>query len=445
MPERVLRNDVAVILEEGYVRPTGHRKGYRRLRARGAALACVVAATVGLAAVGVVPATAAGAANDSALGAPNPARDSAITLAVITDAGAHVGGTGPLVAQGVKAAVAYLNEYKGGLAGHKITLYICENQETPAGGRACGTAVAHKSAAAVIVPFTGEGATEVPPIVQAGIPFITLTGSSTAELTTPGAFSIEGGLASDLGVMALHAKQHGYKKVIFLVTDQAAAVQGAQVLGQLVFQKAGVGFQVIPAHPGTTDLLPQLRAAIADGASAVGLLGDESLCSSFLHAYKKVGTHLPRYLLVTCQDPSILDSPSLDGVFKGSFLVGAMPGWGTGNADALYAGIVSRFMPQVNRNPSASANEAAGVTALLTLSSLMSGSAGSSLTASSVLHRAQTAQGVTIPFSDGQTFTCNGKAIARLPSVCSSSAAVGVVGSGYSVKDVTILDPGSLF
>ena len=427
------------------MRPAGLRNRYRRLRARGIALACGVGATVGAVAGGVVPVLPAGAANNDALGAPHPAKDSAVTVVVITDAGAHVRGTGPLVAQGAKAGVDYLNEYKDGLSGHKIVLSVCENQETPAGGQACGSDAVHKHAVAVIVPFTGQGATEVPPIVQAGIPFITLTGSSTAELATPGAFSIEGGLASDLGVVALHAKQHGYKKVIFLVADQAAAVQGAQVLGQLVFQNAGVGFQVIPAKPGTTGMLPELRAAIADGASAVGLLGDQSLCSSFLSAYKKAGTHLPRYLLATCQDPSILHSPSLDGVFKGSYLVGAMPGWGTGKAAALYSGIVSRFMPQVNRNPSASANEAAGVTALLTLSSLMSGSGGSPLTAASVLHRAQTAQGVAIPFSGGQTFTCNGKAIARLPSVCSSSAAVGVVGSGYSVKDLTILDPGSLF
>jgi len=426
------------------VPPAGLRRGYRRLRARGAALACFVCATLGAVVVGVVPVGPAGAANNDALGAPHPAKGSSVTVAVITDAGGHVGGTGPLVAQGAKAAVAYLNEYKGGLAGHKITLYVCENKGTPAGGRACATDVVQKRAVAVMVPFTGEGAAEVPPIVRAGIPFITLTGSSTAELATSGAFSIEGGLASDLGVMALHAKQHGYKKVILLVTDQAAAVQGAQVLGRLVFQHAGVGFQVIPATPGS-DMVPQLRAAVADGASAVGVLGDQSLCSSFLRAYKRAGTHLPRYLLVTCQDPSILDSPSLDGVLKGSYLVGAMPGWGTGNAAALYSGIVSHFMPQVNPNPRASANEAAGLTALLTLSSLMTGSAGSSLTAASVLHRAQTAQGVAIPFSGGQTFTCDGKAIARLPSVCSSSAAVGVVGSGYSVKNVAILDPGSLF
>jgi branched-chain amino acid transport system substrate-binding protein len=437
------------------VRPTGLRGGLRRLRVRAATVACAVGAlgagAFGVTAVGgmaaVAGTSAAGAATSGSgnpLGTPRPATGSSVTVAVITDAGPRLGGTGPLVAQGAKAAVDYLNEYKGGLAGHKINLYVCENQEMPAGGQACGSAVVQKGAVAVAVPFTEEGATEVPPVVHAGIPFITMTGASTAELTTPGAFSIEGGLASDLGAMALDAKQRHYQKVVFLVADQAAAVQGAQVLGQLVFQNAGVGFEVIPANPGMADMTPQLRQAMAGGASAVGLLGDQSLCSSFLRAYKKLNTHLPRYLLATCQDPAILNSPSLDRVLKGSYIVGASAA--SPKDDALYAAIVRKFTPRVNPNPSASANEAAGLVALLTLASLMHGyPTGSSLTASAVLHQAQVAQGVVIPFSDGQTFTCNGKAVARLSSICSSSAAIGVVGSGYSVKDVRVLNPGPLF
>jgi branched-chain amino acid transport system substrate-binding protein len=347
-----------------------------------------------------------------------------------------------LVAQGAQAAVNYLNHYEGGLAGHKINLYVCENQETPAGGQACGTDVVQKKAVAVAVPFTGEGTTEVPNVVYAGIPFITLNGSSTAELASAGAFSIEGGLASDLGAMALDARQRHYKKVVFLVADQAAAVQGAQVLGQLVFQNAGIGFEVMPANAGVADMTPQLRAAEYGGASALGLLGDESLCRSFLQGYKMVGTHLPRYLLATCQSPSILNSPSLDRVFQGSYIAGTSTA--TTHDKALYAAILHKYAPGVNPNPSASANEAAGLVALLTLSSLMKGYTGA-VTASTVLHQAQTAQAVPIPFSGGLTFTCDGKAIPRLTSVCSSRAAVGVVGSGYTVKDVRVWDPSPLF
>ena len=83
-------------------------------------------------------------------------------------------------------AVAYANAYAKGLDGHKINLYVCENQNSPAGGQTCANDMVQQGVVAVIEPFTGQGATEVPTITKAGIPYITLSGASEAELTTPG-------------------------------------------------------------------------------------------------------------------------------------------------------------------------------------------------------------------------------------------------------------------
>jgi hypothetical protein len=101
-------NDVAVILEEECVRPTGLRGGYRSLQASVIAAACVAClAGAAIGAVAGVPVvdqvTGAGAASPSSggpLGTPHPATGSPVTVAVIVDAGAHVAGTGALVAQG---------------------------------------------------------------------------------------------------------------------------------------------------------------------------------------------------------------------------------------------------------------------------------------------------------------------------------------------------------
>ena len=55
-------------------------------------------------------------------------------------------------------------------------------------------------------PSPVRAQTEVPTIVGAGIPYITVSGGSTAELTTPGAYDLEGGFPAYLGAMALSAK-----------------------------------------------------------------------------------------------------------------------------------------------------------------------------------------------------------------------------------------------
>ena len=142
---------------------------------------------------------------------------------------------------------------------------------------------------AVVVPVHRPGRDRVPTITKAGIPYITLSGASTQELTTPGAYDLTGGYPATLGAYALSAKAHGYSKFAMLVSNVPAAIQGAQVFGSLVFKNAGVGYKVIPVNPGTADVTPQLQAAASWGAKAIGLTGDVTLCSSFLKGYQTLG------------------------------------------------------------------------------------------------------------------------------------------------------------
>ena len=89
------------------------------------------------------------------------------------------------------------------------------------------------------------------------------------------------------------------------------------------------------------------------------------------------------------------------------------------------------FAPKVNPNPGVSSTQADGVTPVLALASIMKGST-QPVTAAGIKQQIGTATNVTIPLSGGLTFTCNGTAIPLLGSVCSSSAALGVIQSGKS-------------
>jgi len=213
---------------------------------------------------------------------------------------------------------AYANAYKGGLDGHKINLVTCQNQETPAGGQACANQLVQDKVVAVVLPFTGQGATEVPTITKAGIPYITLSGASNQELMTPGAYDLTGGYPATLAAYAQSAKAHGYSKFAMLVSNVPAAIQGAELLGSLVFKNAGVGYKVIPVNPGTADVTPQLQAAVSWGAKAIGLTGDVTLCSSFLKGYQTLGLTEPKYVISTCLDPSIFST--LGSVLGGSYI-----------------------------------------------------------------------------------------------------------------------------
>jgi branched-chain amino acid transport system substrate-binding protein len=435
-PRRPLITKEESVLTSGSFGRKG--KWLRTAAVRGVlATGVLTVASVSLSLSGV---TAAGASSSSGTATGSP-----VTIGLISDGGGGSSiGTAALVEQGAKAAVNYENKYGGGLEGHKIVLYICENQSTPAGGQTCANNMVQHGVVAVVEPFTGQGQTEVPTIVGAGISYITLSGASTAELTSPGAFDLEGGFPADLGGMALSAKQHHLTKVAFLVENVPAAIQGAQVLGGLVFKAAGVGFTVIPINPGTADISPQMQSAVSGGADAVGMVGDVTLCSSFLQAYNTLSLKLPRYVLSTCQDPSILDSATLDKAIAGSYI--ATTTHPSKADDALYAAIIKQYLPKVSTNPNVSSNQASGVAPVLALAAIMKGST-QPVTAAGIKTQTQTAKNVLIPLSGGLTFTCNGTAIPLLKSVCSSSAAIGVIQSGKSgkVTGIKVYNPTPLF
>jgi branched-chain amino acid transport system substrate-binding protein len=385
--------------------------------------------------------SASAAAANSVLGAPHAGSGTPVNVGIITDGGTGAVGSASLVEQGAKMGVAYANAYKGGLGGHPINLIICENQESPAGGQACANQMVQDKVVAVVLPFTGQGATEVPTITKAGIPYITLSGASNQELATPGSYALTGGYPATLGAFALSAKAHGYSKFAMLVSNVPAAIQGAQLLGSLVFKNAGVGFKVIPVNPGTADVTPQLEAAVSWGAKAIGLTGDVTLCSSFLKGYQSLSLQQPKYVLATCLDPSIFST--LGSELGGSYI--ATTSNATSADDALYAAITKKFAPSVNGNPNVSAGQASGLIPVLALLNVMQNYKGSSVTAAAIKAQLALPAAYTIPLSGGITFTCNGDAIPLLPSVCSATTDVGTVSSTGVISGLQTYNPTALF
>ena len=387
------------------------------------------------------PTQSASAAAASALGTPQQATGSAVSVGIIIDGGGgNTVGSAALVQQGAQMAVAYANAYKGGLDGHKINLVVCQNQETPAGGQACANQLVQDKVVAVVLPFTGQGATEVPTITKAGIPYITLSGASNQELMTPGAYDLTGGFPATLGAYALSAKAHGYSKFAMLVSNVPAAIQGAELLGSLVFKNAGVGYKVIPVNPGTADVTPQLQAAVSWGAKAIGLTGDVTLCSSFLKGYQTLGLTEPKYVISTCLDPSIFST--LGSELGGSYIDTTSNA--TSAEDSLYAAITQKFAPSVNGNPNASAGQASGLIPVFSLLDIMSGYTGP-VTPAAVKAQLALSTERTVPLSGGITYVCNGKAIPLLPSVCSAASAVGTVSSTGAISGLQNYNPSALF
>lgn len=381
-------------------------------------------------------------ADATALGTPKPASGAAVTIGMITEGGSEaIGSQAALAEQGANIAKSYVNDYLGGIGGRPIELFVCGNKSTPAGAQDCANQMVERKVAAVIWPFTGQGAS-VPILTRAGIPVIASSGSSSEELTTAGVFLLTGGFPATLGAYAQDAKDKGYKKFAMVVIDVPAATQAAQVLGGLVFKNAGVGFSVISAAPGTPDLTPQLQKAASSGADAIGVTGDVTFCTSFLKAYQTLALKTPKYIIATCTDKSV--TSALPDALNGSIMATTSVTTGTDDAK-LYAAMVAKYAPGkgIDPDPAKSSGVAAGVSSVMSFVNGMQGFTGDP-TAPNVLAQFKTGKGKVF-LGGGISYDCSTKPIAILPNICSAQMQIGVVHSDGSVGDTKPIDSATLF
>ena len=379
----------------------------------------------------------------AALGAPNPATGSTVLVGLITEGGSEaLGSQAELNSRGAQIAVDYVNEYLGGIGGHKIELFTCGNQSTPAGATDCANQMVEKKVVAVIHPYTGQGSAQVPVVTGAGIPYVTLSGSSSEELTTPGVFALTGGYPTTLAAFAAKAEQEGVKQFNMIVIDVPAATSGAEALGGIVFTNAGVDYKITPVPPGTPDMSPQLQAAIDGGADALGVTGDVTTCTAFFQAYQTLALSVPRYVIPVCNEKSLIDS--YGAVLDGSFETAITD---TTGADAqIYAAMTATYNTgdPIDPDPALSPGVAAGASTVINFINGMSG-IGTDVTTASILAQMKATKNVVMFLSGGLTYTCNGKAIAILPNVCSAEMQIGTVDATGQISDLQKIDTAPYF
>lgn len=263
--------------------------------------------------------TDAAATSEADLGPAKPATGDTVKVGFISASE----GDSPLTANfkrteaGMKMAVDYVNDYRNGFGGHKVELVVCQGGETPAGSQDCANQLVNEGVVAVVEPLTSQGASMVPVLTNAEIPFIGLSGASQEELLTKGSYIFSGGLPVLFTAMADHASQQGFEHVSMLVTDGPGVVAGVSAFAKPAFEKKGIQFDAIPVAVGTPDMTPQLQTAVNSGADAIATLGDATFCASFLQGYQTLGLTLPKYLLGTCSDPTV--TSAYPDLVEGSF------------------------------------------------------------------------------------------------------------------------------
>lgn len=342
---------------------------------------------------------------------------------------------------GAEAAVAYANDHLEGVGGRPIELVRCDTDGTEASSSDCANQMVDEGVAAVIMGQDGHPAAVASTVSQAGIPYFTQAGNSTEEFTSPGAFSVTGGVSAALAAFAQHASDEGYDSFDLVVIDTPAATGAANALGAALFAAAGVELNVTPVAPGTPDLAPQLTAVASGGADAVGLLADANLCTAFFRSAGQISLQLPKYVYGACISQSVFSSvpgTAIDGTFSAvTIQLG-----GDDEDFQTYRAVLDEYAGD-DADPT-SILMAQGYVAVTSFVRATQGLTGDP-TPETISAAIEAVSDVDLPLGGGITFTCDGSAIPAFSQVCSAGELIVRLDAEGAPTTEATLDTTDLF
>lgn len=383
-------------------------------------------------------ANTAGQDADDALGTPNAASGTPVRIGLVSGEG----GSGVELAEAgdaAQAAAQYANEYLGGLAGHPIEVERCPDRNDPAVAADCANRLVQDGVVAVVTGVTAQGDAMAPIISAAGIPYVTSSPASAAELGTPGVFAWNGGILALLGGMASYAADEQYSSIVMLTSDLPTLRALVDALAVPMF--AGVGVTLTPVYipAGQADASAAVSAAMADDPSAIAVLAEENVCRTAFAAVQTAGATQPVMTVGGCTTEAVVSAfpDVLDGatVFETS-----LRGDDDDDESRLYDAVLATYAPDTPADGTA----ALGFQGMLGLVRAVNAAGVAEPTAASILEALRTVQDVPFPAGGGSTFTCDGTAIVIAPTACSANAIIATLDADGLQHDARVVDVGSL-
>jgi branched-chain amino acid transport system substrate-binding protein len=367
---------------------------------------------------------------DAGIGTPNKATGQPIKVGYVST-GKTTSFDSTAEIETARAAVSYVNDYLGGINGRPIELDVCETTVDPARATDCANKLIGDKVAAVLgaVPNGVDPLTKG--LTPAGIPFVIHQSATTTVLQTPGVFLLTNPLSA-FGGPATYARDKGIKKAAMVTLDVPAAVEPAKAVGAAFFKNAGATLDIVAIPAGTADMTPQIQSEQSKKPELYHIIGDPNFCQAAIKAIKGLGLKTEITMIPSCV--SATNAQGIPGGFEGitSFTGAKLEGEEFTQLQA----VLKKYKPDVK----ADARTAAGFQVVVGFQRAIAASRTTDFTAAGVLAALKSAPAVPYPLSDGQTFKCDGTALAISKNVCSAIALAATADkdgnlSGFTVQD----------
>ncbi|MCW3013484.1 MAG: putative lipoprotein [Solirubrobacterales bacterium] len=358
------------------------------------------------------------AIDTAALGAPKKATGAPVKIGLISAEGGQSVNY-PESGTAAKAAAKYANDYLGGIGGHAVEISFCKEDSTPASARACALQMTRDKVAGVVYPVGTSGGTIASIVTKAGLPYVTVSPSSAPELTMPRAHSINGGFFSYLGAWPLYAKQQGGDSYSLLFQGAPDVVAATKPIAEARAKAAGVKVTLVGVAPGTPDATPQVTAALQGDPKGVATAFDTNTCISVIRAFARAGSKAELWNSAQCVTKAVQDGTGQKVIDDSLSFDVADP------EDKTYQAVMAKYGATAEGFPMF------GYEAMLALiTGANAGGIGADVTPATVEKAISSAKDVPFPSIKGATFTCDGKQMAGMPSVCGDTMMIADIENG---------------
>jgi branched-chain amino acid transport system substrate-binding protein len=357
--------------------------------------------------------TSTSANTASALGTPNKATGTPITIGYISDGkGESVDNSNELAI--AKATVQYVNDYLGGLAGHPITLDTCSTLSVAATATDCGLQMSNDHVPVVLNGVSGQAESFFKVLQSAKIPLVVDETTFNDILSTPGAaYVFTNGLGYSLAGAAGVARDAGVKRAAVVSIDVPGAIGPLKAVGVKFYANAGVKADIVGVPAGTADMTPQIQSEQANNPGLYALLGDPSFCTSALKALKTVGFTGTTVVIPNCIDAS--SQSAVPGGLKGIKVLSSIVSNPSDKDFELMQAIIDKYA----KGTDPGGNGSLGFQTVLGFTKSMTGLTGD-ITSASITAAFAAMQPVALPLGGGIMLQCNGKQVTIAPNTCSS-------------------------
>jgi len=319
-------------------------------------------------------------------------------------------GSFPEIRRAAEAGVEFVNRELGGVDGHPLELHTCITSFNPEQSAGCAQELESAGVVALVggIDVTSNGS--IPVLEQNGIAQVGGIPANLIEQQSDTTFFFSGGVTGALAAFLARTAAEGGDSAVLAYGEFESFNAAVNDYAVPVAKLLGVDVETVSFQLTATDFLPVLTRAAASKPDAIIVAAAGAVCAPIMQTYQELGIEAQLYLVGACADDEIIRA-SGDSYKKVVFNSEGPPA-GQG---AVEAGVFNA-VNELYANGEAGGAGTVGLRSFMNLYSVLRELGAGGISRQAILDSMRAAK--ARPGFWGHPYTCDGKQVEGLPSLC---------------------------